>query len=54
MTSMFQNFCWGQMDGKTKMTWLNWDKVCTPKEEGGLGFCDLKAFYLAFFAKQGW
>ena len=31
------------MDGKTKMAWLSWDKVCTSKEEDGLGFRDLKA-----------
>ena len=31
MTSMVRNFWWGQMDGKTKMAWLSWDKVCTPK-----------------------
>ena len=36
------------------MTWLSWDKVCTPKEEGGLGFNKLKAFNLALLVKQGW
>ena len=41
---------WGQIDGKSKMPWLSWDMVCTPKEEGGLGFCDLKAFNLALLA----
>ena len=39
---------------KTKMTWLSWDNVCTPKEEGGLGFHKLKAFNLALLVKQGW
>lgn len=48
MTGMVQNF-WE----KPKMAWLSWDKVCTPKEEGGLGFGDLK-FNLALLAKQGW
>ena len=42
------------MDGKTKMTWLSWDKVCTSKKEVVLGFCDLKAFHVALLAKQGW
>ena len=31
MTIMVQNFWWGQMDEKTKMAWLSWDKVCTLK-----------------------
>jgi len=43
---------WGQTNKKAKMSWLSWDQVCTPNEQGGLGFHDLKVFNLALLAKQ--
>lgn len=38
MSSMVHKFWWGQMNEKNKMTWLSWDKMCMPKEKGGLVF----------------
>ena len=48
-----RNFWWGQRDKERKMAWIAWEKMCTLKTEGGMGFKDLKAFNLALLTKQG-
>jgi len=42
MTSLMQNFWWGQKKDERKMAWISWDKLCTPKSQGGVGFKQLK------------
>ena len=54
MTSLIRNFWWGQCKEERKMAWISWEKLCTPKACGGMGFKQLKQFNLAMLAKLGW
>ena len=51
MIAMVQNFWLGQSNERNKMAWLSWDKMYLPKEEGVLGFRDLKAFKFGIAGK---
>ncbi|PNY15474.1 ribonuclease H [Trifolium pratense] len=37
-----------------KVHWVKWDRVCKPKEEGGLGIRNLKLFNIALLGKWWW
>ncbi|XP_062005742.1 uncharacterized protein LOC133722901 [Rosa rugosa] len=47
-------FWWGSKGENRKTHWLSWDRLCQPKEAGGMGFRDLHAHNLALLSKQGW
>ena len=44
LVGMVHKFWWGLNNGANKMAWLNWEKMCTPKETSSMGFRDPKAF----------
>lgn len=46
-------FWCGASGDDRKIHWLAWDRLCVPKNEGGLGFRNLISFNKALLSKQG-
>ncbi|KAA3476412.1 reverse transcriptase [Gossypium australe] len=45
---------WQKSSEKKGIHWCQWQNLCCPKEEGGMGFRSLAKFNLALLEKQGW
>lgn len=53
LKSHMVKFWWGQKGEERRVHWIRWNKLCTSKSHGGMGFRDLKSFKIPLLAKQG-
>lgn len=54
MHSIMANFWWNNAEHKSRIHWIGWDKLCLPKEAGGMNFKDLECLNQALLARQVW
>ncbi|CAN0858619.1 Uncharacterized mitochondrial protein AtMg00310 [Linum grandiflorum] len=52
--SMISNFWWGQHSTERWTHWVQREELVCPKEDGEMGFRDLRGFNTTFLAKQLW
>jgi hypothetical protein len=54
LVSIQRRFLWGGGLETNKMCWVSWDRICQPKDRGGLGIKNLEFFNSSLLSKWKW
>ena len=52
MADAMAEFWWGDSENTKLMHCMAWWRMCIPKRDGGMGFCDLHSFNLAMLVRD--
>ena len=50
--TLIRRFWWGYRGEQRKIHWISWERLCQPKNKGGMGFKELSKFNDSLLAKQ--
>lgn len=48
LVNVQRDFLWGREEGRRKIAWVSWKKICCPRSRGGLEIKDIRLFNDAF------
>lgn len=51
LVSFQRRFLWGCEDGRKKISWVGWEKICCSKEDESLGVKDISLFNIVLLVK---
>lgn len=54
MIKIMRNFLWGTVEGRKKLVWVSWKKLCVPNVNGGLGVKNLRRINQSLLVKWIW
>ncbi|KAF5468900.1 hypothetical protein F2P56_013011 [Juglans regia] len=54
LNSLLSTFFWGELNGRPRMKWISWEKVCKPYKEGGPGMRNFDEVQRSLHMKFAW